>query len=101
MNSPPTTLRRRLRLKISLERFRPTIWRRVEVDDGLSFEEFHRVILLRPALYETHRPELFRGETGAKSHAVVGRIFSGISVGQGAYRARGSMGGKRQGSSGS
>ena len=57
--------------------------------------------LLRPALYETLRRELFRGETGGKSHAVVGRIGPGISVGQGVYRDRGSMGGKRQGSSGS
>mgnify|MGYP007060372792 CR=1 FL=1 len=60
-----------------------------------------RPLLLRPARFKTLRPELFRGETGGKSHAVVGRILPGISVGQGAYRARGSMGGKRQGSSGS
>ena len=57
--------------------------------------------VLRPALFETLRAELFRGETGGKSHAVVGRIGPGISVGQVAYRARGSLGGKRQGSSGS
>ena len=58
-------------------------------------------LVLRPALFETLRPELFRGETRRMSHAVARRIFSGSSVGQGAYRARGSLGGKRQGSSGS
>lgn len=57
MNSPPTTLRRRLRLKISLERFRPTIWRRVEVDDGLSFEEFHRVIQVAMGWRDAHQHE--------------------------------------------
>jgi uncharacterized membrane protein YeiH len=57
--------------------------------------------VLRPALFETLRRELFRGETRGKSHAVVGRIWPGIRVGQGAYRDRGSLGGKRQGSSGS
>ena len=34
----------RLRLKISLEDWEPAIWRRVEVDKGLTFEELHRVI---------------------------------------------------------
>jgi len=57
--------------------------------------------LLRPALSEPLRPELFRGETRRMSHTVAGRIFPGSSVGQGVYRARGSLGGKRQGSSGS
>ena len=60
-----------------------------------------RCVLLRPALSEPLRPELFRGETRRMSHAVARRIFSGSSVGQGVYRARGSLGGKRQGSSGS
>lgn len=57
--------------------------------------------VLRPALFETLRAELFRGETGGKSHAVVGGIFADSSVGQVAYRALGSEGGKCQGSSGS
>jgi hypothetical protein len=34
----------RLRLKISLEDWEPAIWRRVEVDKDLTFEELHRVI---------------------------------------------------------
>jgi hypothetical protein len=33
-----------LRLKISLEDWEPAIWRRVEVDKDLTFEELHRVI---------------------------------------------------------
>jgi transposase len=57
--------------------------------------------VLRPAIFQPLRPELFRGETKGKSHAVVGRSWPGIRVGQGAYRDRGSLGGKRQGSSGS
>jgi hypothetical protein len=44
MNTPTTMPRERLRLKITLEHFRPAIWRRVEVDDDLSFQELHRVI---------------------------------------------------------
>lgn len=57
--------------------------------------------VLRPALFKPLRPELFRGETRRMSHAVAGRIFPGSSVGQEVYRARGSLGGKRQASSGS
>jgi len=57
--------------------------------------------VLRPALSEPLRPELFRGETRRMSHTVAGRIFPGSSVGQGAYRDRGSVCGKIQGSSGS
>ena len=34
----------RLRLKITLENFEPAIWRRVEVNDDLSFYQLHRVI---------------------------------------------------------
>jgi len=63
--------------------------------------DHEQCLLLRPALSEPLRPELFRGETRRMSHAVAGRIFPGCSVGQGAYGARGSLGGKRQGSSGS
>ncbi|WP_374690722.1 tripartite tricarboxylate transporter permease, partial [Accumulibacter sp.] len=48
------------------------------------------IMLLRPALFETLRRELFRGETRGKSHAVAERIFPGSSVGQVAYRDRGS-----------
>jgi hypothetical protein len=59
------------------------------------------LLRLRPAIFQPLRPELFRGETKGKSHAVVGRSWPGIRVGQGAYRDRGSLGGKRQGSSGS
>ena len=58
-------------------------------------------MVLRPAIFQPLRPELFWGETRGKSHAVVGRSWPGIRVGQGAYRDRGSLGGKRHGSSGS
>ena len=57
--------------------------------------------VLRPAIFQPLRPELFRGETKGKSHAVVGRSWPGIRVGQGAYRDRGSVFGKRHDSSGS
>ena len=64
-------------------------------------ERADRQFVLRPALFETPRRELFGGETRGKSHAVVWRIWPGDRVGQGAYRDRGSLVGKRQGSSGS
>jgi len=57
MNTPATTQRERLRLKISLERFRPTIWRRVEVDDGLSFWQLHRVIQVAMGWDDVHLHE--------------------------------------------
>ena len=61
----------------------------------------HPLLLLRPALFWILCPELFRGETSRKSHAAAGRTGSGDRVGQAAYRDRGALGGKRQGSSGS
>lgn len=57
MNTPTTTQRERLRLKITLERFRPAIWRRVEVDDDLSFEELHRVIQVAMGWDDAHLHE--------------------------------------------
>jgi len=57
MNTPTTTQRERLRLKISLERFRPTIWRRVEVDDDLSFWQLHRVIQVAMGWHDAHLHE--------------------------------------------
>ena len=80
---------------------------RVEAVEGLP--HVHRLAvqmhphpaLLRPAIFQPLRPELFRGETKGKSHAVVGRSWPGIRVGQGAYRDRGSVFGKRHDSSGS
>ena len=44
MNSPTGQRRVRLHLKISLESLQPEIWRRVEVDDQMTFWDFHRVI---------------------------------------------------------
>ena len=71
------------------------------IDNIFGFEHhFIRGMLLRPALFWTLRPELFRGETRRKSHAAAGRTGSGDRVGQAAYRGRGALGGKRQGSSG-
>ena len=57
MNTPTTTPRERLRLKITLERFRPAIWRRVEVDDDLSFGELHRVIQVAMGWDDAHLHE--------------------------------------------
>jgi hypothetical protein len=49
--------RERLRLKITLERFRPAIWRRIEVDDGLSFWDLHRVIQVAMGWDDAHLHE--------------------------------------------
>ncbi len=57
MNTPATMPRERLRLKITLERFRPAIWRRVEVDDDLSFLELHRVIQVAMGWDDAHLHE--------------------------------------------
>jgi hypothetical protein len=85
------------------------VWAKEQAGD-VSHEMFgewmHRndlslTTVLRPALFQTLPPDLFRGETKGKSHAVAGRTGTGIRVGQGAYRDRGSVGGNRQGSSGS
>jgi transposase len=73
----------------------------VRIHANTQVQPVQRLQVLRPAIFQPLRPELFRGETKGKSHAVVGRSWPGIRVGQGAYRDRGSLGGKRQGSSGS
>ena len=47
----------RLRLKITLEHFKPAIWRRVEVDDDLTFGDFHRVIQVAMGWDDDHLHE--------------------------------------------
>lgn len=42
--APAISATARLRLKIQLDGSRPAIWRRVEVDDNLTFLDLHRVI---------------------------------------------------------
>ncbi len=57
MSTTATVPARRLRLKITLEHFRPAIWRRVEVDDDLTFRDFHRVLQKAMGWYDCHLHE--------------------------------------------
>ncbi len=61
MSTTETVAAARLRLKITLESFRPAIWRRVEVNDDLTFWEFHRVIQLAMGWDDDHLHEFLVG----------------------------------------
>ena len=43
-----------LRLKISLKHIKPLIWRRVEVEDNITFYELHHVIQIVMGWWNTH-----------------------------------------------
>mgnify|MGYP000848979074 FL=1 len=57
MNATAKNAGGRLRLKISLDYWEPAIWRRVEVDKGLTFAEFHRVIQVAMGWGDDHLHE--------------------------------------------
>jgi len=59
----------RLRLKITLEGSEPAIWRRVEVNDNLTFFQLHRVIQQAMGWedYHLHEFEVARQRVGTRS----------------------------------
>lgn len=70
----------RLRLKITLERFRPAIWRRVEVDDDLTFWEFHRVIQLAMGWEDCHLHEFRVAGQSVRIADLEGDIFGDRAI---------------------